>query len=104
MFQPGDSVFVKNSAETDIQGYAWNYIKSHREAQVVCILISTTKYEIPDSEQLYVLVWPDEFSGGWDCWNNCPAKRGQIVTHKHLELNFEKSRTVVTVPNIEVAL
>ena len=102
MFQPGDFVFVKDSAEEDVNGYAWNYIKEHREAVVTRVNVySDLSRPMPESEYHIVCAWDEEFEGGWDCWGKCPPKRGQIITAKHLDLCFEKSRQVVTVPNIK---
>ena len=104
MFKEGDSVYISDSAQMDCEGYAWNYISTHRNAAVVCISCDATKLTppLPASESTYVLVWPEPFKGGWDCWDKCLPGYGQIVTAKHLELNFEESREVVTVPNLKV--
>ena len=101
MFQEGDSVYIKDSAQEDVGGYAWNYVQAHREAAIVCRL-ALPQQGVPENETLYVVVWPDQFQGGWDCYNNCIPGYGQIVAQKNMELNFEASREVVTIPNIKV--
>ena len=101
-FQEGDSVYIKDSARIDCEGYAWNYIADHRNAAVISVSCDATKLIPPlaESETLYVVAWPEPFKGGWSCWDKCLPGHGQIITGKHLELNFEASREVVTVPNI----
>ena len=104
MFKEGDSVYIKDSAQVDIGGVAWNYIKEHRNAVIVCTSQDATKLMPPldEAETTYVVVWFEPFKGGWTCWDQCLPGHGQIVTQKHLELNFEVSREAVTVPNIEL--
>ena len=96
MFKEGDSVYLKDSAQIDVNGLAWNYIKDHRNAAVVNCFVNED-----EAETIYVLVWPEPFHGGWDCYNQCLPGYGQLVAQKHLELNFEASYEVVTVPNID---
>jgi hypothetical protein len=100
MLQAGDKVFVKDSAIEDIGALAWKYVQDHREACVVNVFHSGTNVSLPESEALYIVKWLDTFEGGWDCWHECPRGQGQIVTAKHLDLRFEASREVVTVPNL----
>lgn len=102
MFQPGDFVYLKDSVQIDIGGAAWNYIKSNRTARIVELFTNMGQVNLPEHENLYVVEWADTFDGGWDCWKKCLPGRGQIVTQKHMELNFEDSRDVVTIPNIPV--
>ena len=100
MFQSGDSVYLKDSAQADIGGYAWSYVVDHRKAQIVSLFLQGSNVNLSESESLYIVVWPEKFDGGWDCWHGCMAGYGQIVTQKHMELVFEESRDAVTVPNL----
>lgn len=99
MFKSGDSVYIKDSAQEDINGHSWNYVQSHRTASVVCTL-ALPKPGVPEGETLYVVVWDEPFEGGWDCWHQCIPGYGQIVAQKNMELNFEASYQAVTVPNL----
>ena len=97
MFKSGDSVYLKDSAQEDVAGYAWNYIKDHRNAVILEGYVLCVEDE---GSSLYVVVWPEPFRGGWDCWTRCKPGQGQLVSQKHLELNFEASYDVLTVPNL----
>jgi hypothetical protein len=55
---------------------------------------------LPESEQLYAIEFPDQFSGGISCQGTTKQRQGQFITAKHLSLCFEASREVITVPNI----
>ena len=102
MFKSGDYVYIKESAQLDINGLAWNYVQNHRDAQIIC-QHGYTPSGLHESEYLYVVFWPEPFEGGWDCWHKCLPGYGQIVTAKNMELKFEAStENVVTVPNIEL--
>jgi len=100
MFQPGDYVFVKDSAQEDIGSLAWLYVQHNRKAQVVCEFHMASSKPIPANEVLYCVVWPEQFEGGWHCWHQCLPGYGQMVAAKNLELLFEESREVVTMPNL----
>jgi hypothetical protein len=99
-FQPGDIVTIADSVRPDIATVAWDYIKDHRRAVV------RSKFEHPDdlddSLKCYSCEWAEDFVGGIDCWKTTKPKRGHFVTAKHIHLNFEESRAVVTVPNVEL--
>lgn len=102
MFQQYDQVYIKDSAQLDIGALAWNYIKSHREAQIIDVQCDATKVGAPENESLYTVVWSEPFEGGWDCWHHCLTGYGQIVTQKNMELQFEASRPLcATMPNIQ---
>lgn len=101
MFQSGDYVFINDSARADICTQAWDYIKDNRRAQIICIYDPGTNVKLPEAETMYVVAWPEPFKGGIDCWHHCIPGHGQFVTQKHMELCFEDSRSVQTVPNIE---
>jgi len=55
---------------------------------------------LPEGEQVYALEFDRDFSGGHNCQGTCTENRGQFFAAKHLSLNFEVSRIVVTVPNL----
>ena len=95
LYRVGDIVLLKDSCEVDIGTYAWNYVKNNRMAKIVSCKAQGKRI-------MYGLEWADEFEGGHDCWRTCAPHRGQFVHEPHLELlNFEASREVNTVPNIE---
>jgi hypothetical protein len=101
MFKPGDVVYIEDSAGEDVAGHAWPHIETWREAVVRGIApFSYGREALPESEVVYALEWPEEFSGGHTCQNMCEGRRGHFVSGKHLTLQFEKSRQVSTVPNI----
>ena len=77
MFQSGDSVYLKDSAQVDIGGYAWSYVVNHRKAQIVSLFLQGSNVNLPESESLYIVVWPEKFDGGWDCWHGCMAGDNQ---------------------------
>ena len=101
MLQAGDNVFIEDSAQIDINFFAWLYISTHREA-VVKQRMSFIEHDdaVPESEHLYALEFSEDFQGGHNCQENCANHRGQFVAAKHLSLKFEESREVCTVPNI----
>lgn len=99
MYRPGDKVYIETSAIIDIGYQAFVYVSSHPYAVVKARM--TDDVNVPEKEVLYCLEWPEEFPGGWDCYGHCLPRRGQQITSKHLTLDFEGSREVTTVPNIE---
>lgn len=100
MFQAGDKVWIEDSAQIDIGFLAWFYVNTHREAMVTQRMTFVGKDDVPESEHLYALEFGEDFDGGHNCQGNCVGRSGQFVAAKHLSLNFEDSRNVVTVPNI----
>lgn len=99
LFHEGDKVFIEESAQTDIGFQAWSFVKANPYATVKRRLDSG---KVTDAKaQVYALEWDDEFSGGIPCLGACAPHRGQFVTAKHLALDFEASRLVCTVPQIE---
>ena len=102
MLQAGDTVFVEDSAKIDVGFMAWSFVEANHLAIVKqrMEMLNPDKKEIPESEVIYALEWPVEFSGGHNCQGNCAERRGQFVSGKHLSLCFEASREVNTVPNI----
>lgn len=98
IFYPGDSVYLTDTCEVDIGTRAWPYIQEHRNAVVKARWGMPGQ---PEGQSLYALEFCAEFSGGHDCQGTCLPRRGQVVTRKHLELNFEASRVVNTVPNLQ---
>ena len=101
MFQIGDFVFVEPSARIDIGLQAYRYITQHPRARIAAHMSRADGKEIPASEEVYALEWPEDFPGGIDCQGATPCHRGQFITAKHLSLDFEASRVVTTVPQIE---
>lgn len=100
MFEPGDKVFIELSAQDDVSFRAWDYIKNHLYATVKAKMQFGSK-PAPILSTSYALEWPEEFDGGIDCYGKCLPRRGQFIECKHLSLDFENSRNVITVPNIE---
>jgi hypothetical protein len=96
MFLPGDKVYVEESANIDIGFMAWPFVSTHP-----CATVRATVHVDPESETLCAVEWDEDFSGGIDCFGNCAPHRGQFVTAKHLSLDFEASREVVTIPKFE---
>jgi hypothetical protein len=104
MFQPGDKVFVENSAQIDVGYLAWFYVDKHRDAEVRQRMTYIEHDDkISEAEHVYAIEFAEEFPGGHDCQKNCAPHRGQFVAAKHLSLKFEESREVTTVPNIKVS-
>jgi hypothetical protein len=103
MFQPGDKVFIENSAQIDIGMLAWFYVNEHREA-IVKQRMEYIEHDnnIPEQDHVYAVEFADDFQGGHFCQGNTSRNRGQFVAAKHLSLKFEESREVCTVPNIEL--
>ena len=99
MLQVGDKVFIEESAAIDLGFLARDYILKHPYATVKARM--RFEKDVPESEVLYALEWPEQFSGGHDCQGTCLPGQGQIVTMKHLSLDFEASRCAETVPQIE---
>jgi hypothetical protein len=77
---------------------AWSYIKNHPRGQVKSV---TLDQELPASEGVCAIEFPDQFAGGIDCMTKCKPRQGQYITAKHLDLDFEASRQVRTVPMLE---
>lgn len=101
MFQVGDKVWIEDSAQIDVGFIAWNYVNTHRYATIKSINKMHHKVPaLPEGEYVYCLEWDEEFSGGWDCQSVCASKRGTMISGKHLSLDFEASRNVITVPQI----
>jgi hypothetical protein len=95
LYKGGDVVLLHDTCEEDIGTMAWDYVRHHRRATVVSILSGKNGV-------MYGLEWSEEFRGGHNCHGNCKERRGQYAAQQHLELeNFEASRAVNTVPNIE---
>lgn len=99
MLQVGDQVFVEKSAREDVGFIAWSYVESHPTATVKQRMELSNV--VPESETVYALEWPEEFSGGHYCQGTTANKRGQFVAAKHLSLCFEASREVNTVPHVD---
>jgi len=104
MFQIGDEVYIEDSAQVDIGFMSWTFINKHRTARIKAQM---TNAEMGVQEKAgikytldYALEWPEAFTGGHNCHNTCNECCGQFVNEQHLSLNFENSRTVVTVPHI----
>lgn len=98
MFKIGDSVYLTDNAQEDVAGCAWKYINAHRNATIASIFFKSDK--LPEDFITYAVVWSEDFLGGWDCWGLCQTHRGQLIKQSNMELNFEASREIVTVPNI----
>lgn len=99
MYQEGDYVYVNMDAEPDCNMLAWSYIKSHVRGQIRRVVQDK---DLPAREALCAVEFPDQFAGGNDCATACLPKQGQWITAKNLDLDFEASRNVVTVPCLEV--
>lgn len=99
MYQAGDTVFVERSAIIDIGFRSWSFVEARPKATITKRMEAGA--ECPESEVVYAVQWPVEFSGGWDCYGHCERGKGQFVTAKHLSLCFEESREVTTVPAIK---
>jgi len=99
MLQVGDKVYIEDSAQIDIGFMAWSHIKAHPYA-VVKHRMDFAGKELPESERVYALEWPEKFSGGHNCHGNCLDQQGQFIAYKHLSLDFEGSREVCTVPQL----
>lgn len=91
----GDYVFVTESAEPDCNMLAWQYIKNNIRGQIRRVVQDKT---LPAREALCAVEFQDEFAGGNDCGVACLPRRGQWITAKHLDLDFEASRNTITVP------
>ena len=97
--QVGDKVYIEESAVIDVGFLAWNFVHDHPYAVVRQRM--ECRAATPESEVVYAVEWDQEFSGGIDCQGSCAPRRGQYITRKHLSLDFEASREVVTVPLVE---
>lgn len=101
MFQVGDKVFVNASAQIDVGFLAWDYVKAHPLAMIKQRMDFARNEDVPESEMVYAVEWPEDLQGGHTCQGTVEGKRGQFVAAKHLDLCFEASREVVTVPQID---
>ena len=99
-YQEGDYVFVEPSAEIDCNLIAWTYIKTVMQGVIRGETLVSAE-GTPASEIAYCVDFGAPFAGGIDCQGRCAKGQGQWITAKHLDLDFERSRTVVTVPNVE---
>ena len=109
-FQVGDLVYVNNSAQEDVGTVAWQFIRFSRSARVKGWALRPTLgtkennevYSDPsERDRDYAVEWPVDFRGGHTCLGLTAAHRGQWIGGQHLELCFEASREVNTVPNIQ---
>lgn len=101
MFQNDDKVYINPSAKEDVGFLAWDYVSNTGYGTIKGALTGTKEEPVPESMFVYAIEFAREFSGGIECQGLCKPKRGQWISAKHLELDFEASRDVVTVPNIE---
>lgn len=106
MLRIGDVVYIEDSGQIDVGFIAWSYIKDHRVALVKKEMTFAEmgvefKDYIPKSgDFMYAVEWPEKFNGGHTCQGHCKEGQGQFLSAKHLDLNFEASREVNTVPNL----
>ena len=107
MFNVGDKVYVEDSAQVDVGFQSWSYINGHREATVkhkmefAALGVDLNGYIPQDKDYIYALEWPEKFSGAHSCQDHCAPNQGHFISAKHLDLRFEASREVQTIPNIE---
>jgi hypothetical protein len=103
LYKVGDVVFLKDSCEVDIGTDAWlNYVNKHRQATVKFVQDSAAYCGYYKSGTMYAVEFYEDFKGGHSCHERTLKNRGQYVHEAHLELaNFEASREVNTVPNLE---
>jgi hypothetical protein len=97
MFNVGDVVYVNDSADCDCTVTAWGYINTHRQAVVKAVRLGARKK--PENTEL-ALEFEEDFAGGHHCGGVCLPQRGHFVMATSVELCFEASRAVVTIPNI----
>lgn len=102
MFQVGDKVIVEDSAQIDIGFMAWDYVKAHPFATIKQRMAPSVLEGVSESNIVYAVEWPEDLQGGHTCQGTVEGKRGQFVTAKHMQLCFEDSREVVTIPQIEL--
>ena len=107
-FEVGDKVLVQMSAQEDVGTVAWQFIDRNAVAIVKGFMPrpvtgTLAKNVLIDGyrDKDYALEWPIEFRGGHTCLGNTAERRGQWIGGQHLELCFEASREVNTVPNIQ---
>lgn len=101
MFHDNDKVFINSSAKEDVGFLAWDVIASIGYGTIKGAQVGLKDHPVPESDYVYAIEFAREFSGGVTCRGLCQPRRGQWISAKHLELDFETSREVVTVPNIE---
>ena len=100
MFKVGDTVLVRSTGDIDCTAEAWKYISVHPKAIVKAVRVKDLREMRPGHTEL-ALEFPDEFVGGHYCSALCARGRGQFVMAENVELCFEDSRVVNTVPRIE---
>lgn len=104
MLQDDDKVYIEDSAQIDVGFQSWSFVKAHPYATVKGAVIGKAKNgdDLPEREVTYALEFGEEFSGGIDCCGLTKPRCGQWITAKHLSLDFEASRKVVTVPTPKI--
>jgi len=98
-FRVGDYVFVNPSAIIDCNPVTWMALKEQPAGQIKGVMFHSE--DCPASEVVYSIEFPAPFAGGTDCYGDCQHGHGQFITAKHLDLDFERSREVITVPKVE---
>ena len=109
MLQVGDVVDIFNSAECEVCGVAWAYIKAHPQATIKALVPLPENHVYHKGDQAYVLEWPEDFPGGHTCNNVATPRRGQFVSERHIDINFEATylaqhKEINTVPNIRMTI
>lgn len=92
MFSIGQSVVVGFIAAPDLSAGTQELLPL---SGVIVGYGPVTQHDAPESERLYVVEMPQEFSGGHDCNRKAKARRGVYVTAKNL-----RPAEYITVPNI----
>jgi len=104
MLQIGDEVYIEDDAQVDVGFIAWHFIKDNRTAIVKAKMTSDEMgVTVPPGATYtpdYALEWNERYDGGHACHGKTANGCGQFVNEKHLSLNFENSREVVTIPNL----
>jgi len=107
-FQVGDVVEVQESAREDVGTVAWQFVqhnpvavvKGWQERPAVGTKANNEVVYLPRDRD-YAVEWSIDFRGGHNCLGCTAERRGHWIGGQHLELCFEASRTVNTVPNIK---
>jgi len=98
-FRVGDYVFVNPSAIIDCNPITWREVQKQPYGQIKGVMGESA--DLPASEVVYSIEFPAPFAGGTNCYGDCQNGHGQFITAKHLDLDFERSRDVITVPKVE---